>query len=264
MRRTLRRCAKMRPVAPAAAGAIAIAARCGAVVTAGACATARRWLRRFEEPAGRDRRGLARGGDHVAERHVAGAQAIGIDEHLKLAIALAPDRHVGDAGNRHQPRPDRPLRQRRQLDLRQRLRGHADLHHPAERRQRRQDDRRMRGGREAGGDARAGAPARAGARDMRSVPSSKISTTDDSPSTDFERSVFRPGTPFIAVFERHGDERLDFCGREARAPRSGSRRAAARTPGRRRTARPAPPGFRRRSGRPTAPRPAREAATPRR
>ena len=34
---------------------------------------------------------------------------------------------------------------------------------------------------------------------MRSVPSSKISTTDDSPSTDLERSVFSPGTPFIAA-----------------------------------------------------------------
>ena len=33
---------------------------------------------------------------------------------------------------------------------------------------------------------------------ISSVPSSKIITTDDSPSTDFERSVRRPGTPFMA------------------------------------------------------------------
>ena len=34
---------------------------------------------------------------------------------------------------------------------------------------------------------------------IRSVPGSKMRTTDDSPSTDFERSTSRPGTPFIAA-----------------------------------------------------------------
>ena len=33
---------------------------------------------------------------------------------------------------------------------------------------------------------------------IRSVPSLRISTTDDSPSTDFERIVFSPGVPFSA------------------------------------------------------------------
>ena len=34
---------------------------------------------------------------------------------------------------------------------------------------------------------------------ISSVPSSKMSTTDDRPSTDLDRRVLRPGTPFIAV-----------------------------------------------------------------
>ena len=81
-------------------------------------------------------------------------------------------------------------RERRQLHLRQRL-G----------RQRRSSCTRLSddsGDRMTGGCAAAGrrgrrcaaaAPARAAARRIRSVPSSKISTTDDRPSTDFERSV---------------------------------------------------------------------------
>ena len=60
--------------------------------------------------------------EHLVERHVARLQAIGIDEHLQLPVALAPDRDVRHARHRHQPRPHRPARQRRHLDLRQRLR----------------------------------------------------------------------------------------------------------------------------------------------
>ena len=110
-------------------------------------------LRRFEEAAGADRRAFARRGDHVVQRDVVRAQAIGIDQDLQLPIALAPDRHVGDAGNRHQPRADRPLGQRRHLDLRQTLGRDADLHHAAERGQRREDHRRVRRCRQARGDA---------------------------------------------------------------------------------------------------------------
>jgi hypothetical protein len=45
------------------------------------------------------------------ERHASSAQAVGIDQHLQLPVALAPDRDVGDAGHRHQPRADRPAHQ---------------------------------------------------------------------------------------------------------------------------------------------------------
>ena len=31
-----------------------------------------------------------------------------VDLHLQLALPLAPDGHVGHAGHRHQPGPDRP------------------------------------------------------------------------------------------------------------------------------------------------------------
>ena len=74
-------------------------------------------LRRFEIAACRNRGAVASGGHDVVERHVVGAQPIGIDQHLELPIALTPDGDVGDAGNRHQARPDRPLRERGQLDL---------------------------------------------------------------------------------------------------------------------------------------------------
>ena len=62
------------------------------------------------------------------------------------------------------------------------------------------------GGRITGGRATAGSlPASAARRSctswrarIRSVPSSKISTTDDRPSTDFERIVFSQGVPLRA------------------------------------------------------------------
>ena len=103
-------------------------------------------VRRVEEAAGLERDALARGPDDLVDRDAVRAEPFGIDEHLQLAIALAPDGDVGDAGNGHQPRPDRPLRQRAQLDLRQRVRRQPDLHDAAERRQRRQHHRRTRDG----------------------------------------------------------------------------------------------------------------------
>ena len=51
---------------------------------------------------------------------------------------------------------------------------------------------------------------------IRSVPSSKISTTDDRPSTDFERSVFSPATPFIAFSSGTVTSAFDFARRKAR------------------------------------------------
>ena len=69
-------------------------------------------------------------------------QPVGVDQDLVLPVALAPDRHVRHARDRHQPRPDRPLGQERQLHLRERLRRHADLEQPAGRREGREDHRR--------------------------------------------------------------------------------------------------------------------------
>ena len=45
---------------------------------------------------------------------------------------------------------------------------------------------------------------------MSSVPSSKISTTDDRPSTDFERIVLSHEDAVQRVLERHGDQALDL------------------------------------------------------
>ena len=195
---------------------IAIRPRSAAVFTGDVCVTASRWFGlRGTRPRSTDIASRV-DGDDVLQRHAVGAQPVGIDQHLELPIALAPDRHVRHAGNRHQPRPDRPPRQRRQLHLRQRRRRHADLHHPAERRQRRQDDRRTRRRRQRRrrrATSRSCTSCRAG---IRSVPSSKISTTDDRPSTDFERSVFEAGHAVHRRFERHADQRFDVGAREAR------------------------------------------------
>ena len=113
-------------------------------------------------------------------------------------VALAPDRDVRHAGDRHQPGADRPLRQERQVHLRERLRRHADLEQPAGRRQRREDHRLPApppGSRDASTESRSCTTCRGA---IRSVPSLRIRTTDDSPSTDFDRIVFSPVVPFSA------------------------------------------------------------------
>ena len=73
------------------------------------CATARRWFGVSMKPPGSDGRGIARRRAITrVERDAVGAQALGIDEHLVLAVALAPDGDVGDAGHGHEPRTHRP------------------------------------------------------------------------------------------------------------------------------------------------------------
>ena len=80
---------------------------------AAACVIASRWFGVSRNPpACSDDAFAGRRARRRSTRDAVRAQPIGIDEHLQLPIALAPDRHVGHAGNRHQPRPDRPLRQR--------------------------------------------------------------------------------------------------------------------------------------------------------
>ena len=66
---------------------------------------------RIDEAAAGDRRCVGHRLDDRVERHPVGPQPVGIDEHLVLRVALAPDRDVRHAGHRHQAGPDRPLRQ---------------------------------------------------------------------------------------------------------------------------------------------------------
>ena len=149
------------------------------------------------------------------ERHAVGPEPVGVDQHLVLRVALAPDGDVGHAGDRHQPRPDRPLRQQGQLHLRERLRRHADLEQPARRRQRREDHRRP--GRRRQPRRLDREPLLHDLREaIRSVPSLKIRTTDDSPSTDFDRIVFKPDRAVERVLQRDADEALDLLGRQPR------------------------------------------------
>ena len=67
---------------------------------------------------------------------------------------------------------------------------------------------------------------------IRSVPSWKIRTTDDSPRTDFDRRVFSPVVP-LSAFSSGTLTRLSTSSVDSPAPRSGSRPAAGRTRGRR-------------------------------
>ena len=62
--------------------------------------------RRFEERERGDQLGVAGGLDDLGEREAVLPQAVRIDLHLQLAIAQAPDRHVCDAGQSQEPRPD--------------------------------------------------------------------------------------------------------------------------------------------------------------
>ena len=170
------------------------ASRCGE-----RCRTASRWLGVSTKPPAGDGRGVGHRLDDRVERHAVGPQPVGIDQHLELPVALAPDGDVRDAGDRHQPRAgsstgpasvssicesvfdDTPIFSTRLVD---------------------ESGDRITGGlrrRPAAAAPRPpAAPAPAAARAIRSVPSSKISTTDDSPSTDFERIVFSPGVPLSA------------------------------------------------------------------
>ncbi len=50
---------------------------------------------------------------------------------------------------------------------------------------------------------------------IRSTPGSKISTTDERPSTDFERMVLSQAVPFRRVLQGHGDQALDLGGGKA-------------------------------------------------
>ena len=60
------------------------------------------------------------------------------------------------------------------------------------------------------------APARAAAPSSGRCPARRISTTDDRPSTDFDRMVVETGHAVERVLERHGDQRFDLARRQAR------------------------------------------------
>ena len=219
------------------------------VETAGQMRNRQPLLRRFEVSAGRHGRPFAGGGHHVSERDIVGAQAIGIDEHLELAVALAPDRHVGDArewpssaaGSSTGPAWSASICDSARTSGRSSCTRLSD-----------DSGDRMTGGRAAVGKAgwrcAAGAPARADARPSAPSPPRRSAPPTTARAPTSSAACCRPRHAVQRVLERHRDEAFDLAGREARAPRSGSRPAAARIPGRRRAACPAPPGSRRRSG----------------
>jgi hypothetical protein len=91
---------------------------------------------RVEEGQGREPQCVASGLDDLVEGDALRLEFGRVDEHLELALALAPDGHVGDARHAHQGRPDRPAGEDRHVDRRHVLRCQADHHHAARRRER--------------------------------------------------------------------------------------------------------------------------------
>ena len=107
-------------------------ARCSGVTRGRTWRTWSRWLavsmkppvpgrRGLEEAERRDELRVAGRPDDPVQRDVLVAQALGVDEHLQLPVALAEDGHVGDALDAEQARADRPAREHRGLDLRHAL-----------------------------------------------------------------------------------------------------------------------------------------------
>ena len=91
--------------------ATVVRARSSGVVDRRAVADGDPLVGHVDEPARGDGRRVGHGLDDRVERDAVGAEPVGVDQHLVLRVALAPDRDVRDARDRHQPGPDRPLRQ---------------------------------------------------------------------------------------------------------------------------------------------------------
>jgi hypothetical protein len=66
-------------------------------------------VRRVDETAGNRFDRISDGGHDSVKSNAVSPQTVRINEHLKLLVVVAPDGDVGDAGNRHQPRPYRPF-----------------------------------------------------------------------------------------------------------------------------------------------------------
>jgi len=88
---------------------------------------------RVDESARTDDCGIAsRFGDCV-EGDTGGAKFLGINEHLKLLVALAPDGYVGHARHGHEAGSHRPEGDLAEFHLVQRVRAETDLQDPAQR-----------------------------------------------------------------------------------------------------------------------------------
>jgi hypothetical protein len=109
---------------------------------------------RVDEAAAAHQHRIAGSGAQLGQGDAGGAQPVGVDQDLELAVALAPHRDIGDAGDSHQMRADRPAHQFGKLHLVELGGRYADLHRPAGRGERRHHHRLARGGGQAWLDLR--------------------------------------------------------------------------------------------------------------
>ena len=172
-------------------------------------------VRRVHEPAGLQHGGIPGGSVHGIKRDAVGPQHVGIDEHLKLLVPLAPDRDVGDAGDRHQAGPDGPHDDIGEFLLAELVRPDADLQDATGGGERLQNHRWA-------GDR--GQPAGLG-RDafLHHLPDRQGVAAVLQDHDDLRQAEHRLGTQRLhlrdaveGVFEWHGDEVFDFLGGKPR------------------------------------------------
>ena len=162
-----------------------------------------------DEAPGAHGRGLPGGGDQRVEGQVVRAEALGVHEDLQLAVALAPDGDVGDAGDRHQAGTHRPPGEDREVHLGERLRGDADLHHPAQGREGREHHGRPGHGGEVAGHG--GEPL---LDELPRLEEGRALLEDQhdrrQPQHGLRAQRLQPGGAVERVLEGHGDQALDL------------------------------------------------------
>ena len=166
-----------------------------------------------DESAGADESGVARRAHHGIQADAVHPQPFGIDQHLILTIALAPDGDVGHAGNRHQPRADRPEGELGHLHLREVGGGDADLEGPTGGGERRQEDGRTGGQRQFGsGNRHPFLHQLPRAHQVRAFLENQHHRGKAEHGLGADR--LQPWDAIHRVLERHGNETFDLLGRK--------------------------------------------------
>ncbi len=181
-------------------------------------------VRRVDETAGTGGRSLEVGQcrhpervagsfDDLLQPYLALRQNVRVGDHLHLPLALAPDRHVGNALHTGQPGNDGPAGQHRHVDEGECIRCQTDLRDPRLGADRLPHDRWLR---HVGQRMRRGQPFLHHLARDHEVGTRLENQLDGGKPGD--RTGFHPVQPRDAVqhvgLERHGDHRLDFLGRQ--------------------------------------------------
>ena len=164
---------------------------------------------RLEEAQGRYPQRVAGRGDDFLQGDVLVAQATRVDADLELAFALAPDRHVRDAGHSLQPRLDRPPCEDRHVDQRKTLRRHPDHQDPACRRRRLEHRGRLGDVGQRIGFGQSFRDQLPGPKDVRAGLENELDRRQA--GSRLGTDLIQPRDPVEQVLlQRHGDQLLDL------------------------------------------------------